>query len=395
MRKMIVLLAGVLWLAALATAAAPVLPDSFAGWTGTVQPGLSTIASSDQQAASAAAQESVALSEYGFAGGENGTFKKGADTLQVNVYRMKDPSGAYGLLTYLRTAGMERGRLARHSFISSTEALILTGNLVIDVHGRDLHKRATDLKTLAQAVGAHAQGGALPTLWEQLPAKELIPGSDRYVLGPQTLNQFFPVGLGNAVGFETGAEAEVARYHSGNGEASLLLVDLPTPQIAARILNQMAGQYDVNGSKPGADAPIFAKRLMTTLVLVTGAASEADAHALLDRVQSTEVLTWNEPTPKKNEPDIGTIVVGTIVGTGIICAFSIVAGLAFGGFRLAIKRALPGKVFDREKSMQVIQLGLSSKPIQADDFYDRSGPRIKSGPTDKNLPDRIALRLFR
>jgi len=397
MRRITISLASVFLLAGFAAAAQQLLPGSFRGWTGTVQPGLSPAAviGPDRQAGATANQLSAALPEYGFVAGESGTYKKDAESLQVNVYQMKDPSGAYGLLTYLRAPDMKRASVAKHSFVSSGEALILTGNLLIDVRGNQLPSSEADLKALAREVGAHAEEGALPSLWEQLPAKQLVPGSDRYLLGPQTLNQFFPVAVGNSVGFNTGAEAEVARYRAGKGEATLLLVDLPTPQIATHTLGQLADEYDVNGSKPGAGLPIYAKRLLTTIVMVAGAPSDADAIALLNQVQSAEVLTWNQPVLKGKQADIGTIVVGTIVGTGAICAFSIVAGLAFGGIRLAVKRAMPGKIFDRETHLQVLQLGLSSKPISAEDFYDRSGPRIKMGEVEKNLPDRVALRLFR
>jgi hypothetical protein len=397
MRKTTILLAGILLLAGLAAAAQQLLPPSFAGWTGTVQPGLSPLAAigSDHQAGVTVSQGSSALPEYGFVSGENGTYQKGAESMRVDVYRMKDPSGAYGLLTYLRVPEMTHAKLATHSFVSNGEALILTGNLVIDVHGRELQRRATDLKALARDVGAHAEGGALPTLWQELPAQRLVPGSDRYVLGPRTLDQIFPIAIGSSVGFNAGAEAEVARYRAGKGEATLLLVDLPTPQIATHTLSQLAGQYDVNGSKPGASSPLYARRLMTTLVIVTGAPTGADATTLLNQVQSSEVLTWNQPVLKGKQADIGTIVVGTIVGTGAICAFSIIAGLAFGGFRLAVKRAMPGKIFDTQKHLQVLQLGLSSKPISAEDFYDRSGPRIKVGEVERGLPDKVALRLFR
>ena len=361
MRRTTLLIAGVLLLAGVAAAAQQLLPSSFAGWTGAVQPGLSpaAVTSSDRQAGVSVNQGSAALPEYGFVAGENATYNKGAESLRVDLYRMHDPSGAYGLLTYLRTPAMTRAKLASHSFVSSDEALILSGNLLLDVHGTDLPRREADLKALARAVSPHAEGGGLPTLWQELPAEQLVPGTDRYILGPQTLNQLFPVPLGNSVGFNTGAEAEVAHYRAGKGDATLLLIDLPTPQIAAHILDQLAAQYDVNGSKIGQNPPIYAKRLMTTLVLAA-APSDADGRALLKQVQSTEVLTWNQPVPKGKQADIGTIVVGTIVGTGAICAFSIVAGLAFGGFRLAVKRVMPGKVCDKERHLQVLQLGLSS-----------------------------------
>ena len=397
MRRITVLLISLFCLAGLAMAAPPtILPTSFSGWTGNVQPRLAPAATAqtDRKAVVSGSQVSSALAEYGFVSGENGTYTKRSETLRVDVYKMKDPSGAYGVLTYLRPVNGSHSDLAQHSFLSGDEALALVGNLVVDVHGQNLQREKTSLKALLNQVQVHAEMGALPDLWQGLPAKQLIPGSDKYVLGPQTLDQFFPVAVGNSVGFSTGAEAELAQYRAGQGKASLLLVDLPTPQLATQTLNQLAQKFNVNGSKPGTGSPLYAKRMITTLAIVS-APTDAQGRALLDSVKSSEVLTWNQPAPKGKQADIGTIVVGTIIGTGAICAFSVVAGLAFGGLRLAVKRAMPGKIFDREEYMQVIQLGLSSKPIRADDFYDRSGPRIRMGPTEKNLPDRVALRLFR
>ena len=58
------------------------------------------------------------------------------------------------------------------------------------------------------------------------------------------------------------------------------------------------------------------------------------------------------------------MIVGAITGTGVICMFAIIAGLAFGGVRLVVKRAT-NRVFDRPDQVQVLQLGLSSKPIKS------------------------------
>jgi len=50
-------------------------------------------------------------------------------------------------------------------------------------------------------------------------------------------------------------------------------------------------------------------------------------------------------------------------------AWMMVLGVAFGGVRLLTKIFFPGKVFDRQSSNGVLQLGLASKPINSDDFY--------------------------
>jgi hypothetical protein len=48
---------------------------------------------------------------------------------------------------------------------------------------------------------------------------------------------------------------------------------------------------------------------------------------------------------------------------------AVVFGVAFGGLRVITKRIFPGKVFDRPERMEVLQLGLSSKPIDPRDLY--------------------------
>ena len=48
---------------------------------------------------------------------------------------------------------------------------------------------------------------------------------------------------------------------------------------------------------------------------------------------------------------------------------TIVSGVLFAGFRLLIKRLFPGKIFDRPENVEILQLGITSKPIEGKDFY--------------------------
>jgi hypothetical protein len=89
------------------------------------------------------------------------------------------------------------------------------------------------------------------------------------------------------------------------------------------------------------------------------------------------------------------MIVGSIVGAGTICMFALIAGISFGGLRLVVKRVMPGKIFDTKRHLQVLQLGLGSKPINSDDFYGYSAPTAPGTAVDKNLPDRVAMRIFR
>jgi hypothetical protein len=82
----------------------------------------------------------------------------------------------------------------------------------------------------------------------------------------------------------------------------------------------------------------------------------------------TEV-TWNEPSSTATDPPITSTLVKIIIATGMFMMVTLVLGIAFGGVRVITKRLFPGKVFDRPAQMEVLQLGLSGKPIDPRDMY--------------------------
>jgi hypothetical protein len=393
MRRKILMLAVLSFLSAFPASAQRILPDSFSGWIASAKNSFSP-----SQRASSPENRTLAeaADEYGFAGGERDIYERGSARLEVTLYRMKDPSGAYGEYSYLRTQDMPHADLAEHSAMSRGHALVLDGNLVVDIGGYDLAGLKPDLKSLVAAVGKYADDGPLPTIWQHLPTDRMVERSDHYILGPAALYQFFPVEPGDWLGFAHGAEAEEAQYQLNGHNVILLIADYPTPQIADDELNRLEKRWSVNGSNPGAHSPaLFAKRTVTKLTFVSGASTQAEADMLLQQIRSGTEVTWNEPTFQFREPSIEMMIVGAIFGTGTICLFAIIAGLAFGGFRIIIKRALPDKVFDRSSHLQVLQLGLTTKPINAEDFYGMGGPPAPKAQVDEKLPDRIAMRIFR
>jgi len=366
-------LAAAAWAAAQGIAPySAILPPSFSGWAaksrGPIEP--QAIDNGDKANSVLEAQQAAALQEYGLAAGERAEYLRGAEKLQATLYKMKDPSGAYGEYSYLREPDMARAGFTDHSSTSRTRALVLAGSLVLDIRGKDLPRIESDLKKLVGAVVSLADGGPLPTLWQALPQNGIVERSDRYILGPNVLGQFIPAYPRDWLGFSSGAEAELAQYRIGERRAYLIVADFPTPQVAAEKLKELQQKYNTNGSNPGNQyPPLFAKRSLTLLAVVSGGQNQAEADKLLDQVHSKTELTWNEPGFSFTEPGIGTMIVGAIMGTGIICMFALISGFAFGGFRLVVKRLLPDKVFDRSSHLQVLQLGLSSKPINAEDFY--------------------------
>jgi len=378
-----------------------ILPQTFGAWTATshqmFKPGeLPSVggATANQAQASAAARE------YGLLSGEAASYSHGAagagNALTARIYRMKDPSGAYGQYSYLRTPDMAAADFTDHSATNGNQALVLVGNLVLQIDGIDARRDAADIKSLVSAIQPKSENGLYPTLPERMPEQDRVGHSDHYILGPATLDQFFPGGIGGALGFSFAPEVETSRFRVNNRDLTMLIADFPTPQIAQAQLDSLSKQFNVNGSLPNATSqPLFASRTQTMLAVVGGAQSSEEANKLLDQIQPGSVLTWDQPTFQFKEPRFEVMVVGAFVGTGIICLLTIVGALAFSGFRLTMKKMFPNTLFDRSTQIDILQMGLVSKPIKAEDFYTFDGKSIDTGTVDKNLPDRTALRLFK
>jgi hypothetical protein len=70
-------------------------------------------------------------------------------------------------------------------------------------------------------------------------------------------------------------------------------------------------------------------------------------------------VTWNENTYFDKNNNIGALLVNIIILCFILGAMALVAGVAFGGFRILMKRWFPDKLFDRPEQMEFISLRLT------------------------------------
>ena len=65
-------------------------------------------------------------------------------------------------------------------------------------------------------------------------------------------------------------------------------------------------------------------------------------------------------SPKKD--NLANFLFNAIVLCGIVVGLALVAGVAFGGVRLLIKRLFPDSVFDRREAVEFISLHLDEAP---------------------------------
>ncbi len=358
--------------AVLAIAVPPVgaqemLPASFAAWNAAAP----TARISPAQLEQFAGNDAAVLREYGLQSAEQRQYSRNAQSLTIVLYRMQDASAAYGAYTFLRDASMAPNSLTRYSCASRTHALIVLGNLLLDATGKDLSGLAPDWKALLTSLAPLAEQAPFPTIGQYLPEDGLVSRSEHYLLGPVALNRLLPLGNGDWLGFYDSAEAVLARYRINGQEATLLLAEYPTQQIADQKFQEIARWFALNASE-GQDSghpALYGKRSSALIAIVANASSREVAESLLKQIHYESLVTWNEPTHRFTDPSWGNVIVGAITGTGMIMLLALAAGIGFGGVRVLTKLFLPGRVFDRSRQVEILQLGLSSKPIQAKDFY--------------------------
>jgi magnesium-transporting ATPase (P-type) len=108
----------------------------------------------------------------------------------------------------------------------------------------------------------------------------------------------------------------------------------------------------------------FYKRTGPILVIATGPVSDSDAKSLLGMVNYEASVTWNQPTDNPQARDLYMLILNIVVLCGILAGLAVVAGVAFGGIRILMKRWYPDKVFDRPEQMEFISLRLTETVVK-------------------------------
>jgi len=325
-------------------------PDLYEGW-GDVMPGT--------------------LREAGLHLIEDRSYKNGDEKQKVSLLTFKDPSGAYEFYTETIAPGMKSAGLGDESAFGPRSGAILIGNLVVLVDPLS-NPKPEGLAELLIVLKTKADKTPFPPLRSYLPDTWRVFGTERYALGPVgfraamvSLGQSAYADLAEHVGFQSGVEAILAKYQGAHGSGVLLLLEYPTPQIAERHLHHLEEALPDAAKKSG----VTVERKASLLSLVFEPTSAMHAQAIRDEVNYETQVTWNEPGHTATDPPLMIMIGKIFVYTVLFLGFATGIGIAFGGLRVLIKRLLPGKVFDRPGSIEVLQLGLSGKKIDASDMY--------------------------
>ncbi len=302
---------------------------------------------------------------------ETRSYKNGDEQLKVSLLTFKDPSGAYESYTNIISAHMKPAGLGDESAFDQYSGVILVGNMVVSV-GPFSTLKPESLAGLLPTLKANADKTPYPPLKSYLPVTWRVFGTERYALGPvgfraamESLGQSAYADLADHVGFQSGAEAILAKYQGAHGSGVLLLLEYPTPQIAEQHLHHLEQTLSAAAKQAG----VTVERKASLLSLVFEPTSAMHAQAIRDEVNYNTEVTWNEPSHTATDPPMVVMIAKIFLYTGLFLGFATGIGIAFGGLRVVIKQLFPGKVFDRPEDIEVLQLGLSGKKIDASDMY--------------------------
>jgi hypothetical protein len=299
-------------------------------------------------------------------------YNDGDRVIWISGSRYHDPSSAFEVYTSRLRAGMVPTNVGQVSAFDKDGVNILEGTLVLSSTA-NISKE--DLDALVKAVEAGSEKGPLPPVRTYLPKMGRLLGTERYALGPEALRAaLLELGqpdmavLVDAAGFSSGAEAMLARYSNPGmmgGTGILLLLEYPTPQLAEQHIHHLEEVVPAAAKQAGTEI----ERKGSLLSMVLAPSSAGYAKNLREAADYETQVTWNEASQTATDPPITSIMVKIFIGTGVFMVAAVVLGIAFGGVRIITKRFFPGKVFDRQNQMEVLQLGLSGKRIDPSDFY--------------------------
>lgn len=336
-------------------AAAPssLLPQAFAGWR--------LVKSSPQNTEPLAADAANAgvLKEYGFIDVTTAAYsREDGRQLTLKAARFEDASGAFGAYSFYRTAEMHSEEIGDQGSSLGQRVLFFRGKILVDaVFQRLSGMSAAELRELAESLpktpGTEAK---LPDLSGYLPRQSYVDNSAKYIVGPLALEKAAAPVAAQFVDFTKGAEVVLGDYIVSNRSAKLMLISYPTAQIAASEFKRIEAAEQAHQL----EEELLAKRRTGRIIVLTAGSISSDAGKdLASAVNYDADVTWNQNTYQNPRDNVGRMVLGGIFLAAVICGLLLVSSVAFGGVRLAVKRLLPGKVFDRPEQIEIIGLHLS------------------------------------
>ena len=298
-------------------AAAAILPDAI----GAYQRGA---------ASKPALSDQAIWTEYGLKSSETAAYQDGTAKFTVTAWELQDTTGSLAAFQWQRPAAATPSTAAKLAAETPDSILLVCGNYLLSIAAYKPSKEELDSLTGSLH---NVDSTVLPILPSYLPSG-FVPNSERYILGPVSLQKFSPGIPPSVAAFHFGSEAQMGLFHSPKGDATMLIFNYPTPQIAMQRILEFQ-------KLPGA----VAKRSGPLVALVLDPPDPDYAETLLSQVRYQAQVTADEYVPTRRD-NIGDLVINAFVLIGILLAFAVISGFALGGYRALRRRSRHGEEAD-------------------------------------------------
>ncbi|MGA2348072.1 MAG: DUF6599 family protein [Candidatus Sulfotelmatobacter sp.] len=344
-----------------------ILPQQFEGWQMQGAARLST----DPAAADPA--NAAVLKEYGFSDLALATYKRDdGRTLKIRAARFGGADGAFGAYTFYLQPQMTPDTTKKEDKIGDQAAflgqrvLFYEGNVLVDAQfSQESAMSGSQMRVLAKALPRPSGNLAnLPTFIEFMPHQGYVANTQKYVMGPAALKALAAPVSADLVDFSASSEVTLGNYSTPSGDATLMLISYPTPKLAAEHLRRIDAARQTAQPQAGVsgveNAGSFVdKRTGPIIAIASGGVSDNDAKSLLGMVNYEASVTWNQRTDDPEPRELYSLMLNVVVLCGILAGLAVVAGVAFGGIRILMKRWYPDRIFDRPEQMEFISLRLT------------------------------------
>jgi len=353
--------------AASAPPAPPILPKQFAGWQ------IQGAPQASKDAAAADPTNAALLKEYGFTDFESATYKSDdGRTLKIRAARFVDATGAFGAYSFYLQPEMAREEIGDQGASLHRRVLFYRGHIVVEAVFSQLSvMSAAGLRELA-GVLPRPDGNAanLPPILAFMPHHGYQSNTEKYAEGPLALAAITSPLPADLVDFSASPEVVLGQYSTPGGEATLMLIEYPTPALAAEHLRSIDAAHHATQPQAGVSSvenvgPFFDKRTGPIVAIAAGPLSKSDAQTLLGAVNYEASVTWNENTYFDKKNNIANLLVNIILLCIIGGAITLATGLAFGGLRVLLRRYFPGRVFGSDDQTEFISLDLREEAARA------------------------------
>jgi len=242
----------------------------------------------------------------------------------ATAWRLHDSTDAMALFQSRRPVAATASDLTNLAVRTSDGFVFSLGNYVFEFRG--------GLPEPEDMAGFYNQlpkfeNSPLPSLMRTLPASKLVPNSERYLLGPVSLQRFEPAIPPATAAFRMGAEAQSGKYQTDKGLLTLSIFTYPTPS--------MARDQTLEFQKlPGA----MVKRTGPLIAVIVNPPDANAAERLLGLINYQAQVTLNEKVPGTDLRSFSKDIVSMILLAASLIGFCILAGLAYGGYRVLARK---------------------------------------------------------